>query len=242
MRVKSRLNFAELWFTFSVLQPGPSTRKEEDGRDDIQPSTVPVILQCESSVATGGRTATTCHGVVDVGKGGGDGSILSVDSTASYESSTASSSSCLSIMPHANNDGGQGVFVAENAHYFELPADRSTSAVIQRRNRISCTNTNTTNNNNNDPALLSRVHHLLFGGGSSSGNDYQNVRGIVRPAPSISSSRKIEEQREKRETDPRKVESDQLEELQQRWVPVCHLSFENVILVGHYGKLSIRYE
>ncbi|KAL5109194.1 hypothetical protein TcWFU_007373 [Taenia crassiceps] len=204
------------------IESGPPTRNGEDGRDDIQLSTVPVILQCETNVVTGGRTATTCHGVVDVGKGGGDGSVLSVDSTASYESSPASSSSCLSIMPHANNattsvnGGGQGVFVAENAHYFELPTDRNTSAVIQRRNRISCSSTNTTTSNNSDPALLSRVHHLLFGGGSSSGNDYQNVRGIVRPAPSISSSRSIEEQREEREVDPRKVESAQLEELQQR--------------------------
>ncbi|KAL5968579.1 hypothetical protein TSMEX_003643 [Taenia solium] len=202
------------------IESGPLTRNGEAGRDDIQLSTVPVILQCETSVVTRSRTAT-CHGVVDVEKGAADGGVLSVDSTASYESSTASSSSCLSIMPHTNNDavsvndGGQGIFVAENAHYFELPTDRSTSAVIQRQNRISCSNSNTTKSNSNDPALLSRVHHLLFGGGSGSRNDYQNVRGIVRPAPS-SSSRKIEEKIEERVVDPRKVGSTQLEELQQR--------------------------
>nr|CDS23221.1 synaptic ras gtpase activating protein syngap [Echinococcus granulosus] len=202
------------------IESGTSTRNGEDGRDDAQLSTVPVILQCETPVVTGARTATTVHGAVD--KGGGDGSVLSVDSTASYESSTVSSS-CLSIMPHGNNVNtvgangrGQGVFVTENAHHFELPTNRSTSAVIQRGSRISCSNTNTTNSNNNDPALLSRVHRLLFGGGSGSGNDYQNVRGIVRPAPSTSSSMKFEEQREEKEVDPRKAESTQLEALQQR--------------------------
>lgn len=163
-----------------------------------------MILQCETP------------GNLDFRKGG-DGSILSVDSAASYESS---SSSCLSMMPQANNSttpgisgGGQSVFVAENTHYFELPTDRVSPAMIQRGCRIPNTSANATNTaNNSDQALLNRVHNLLFGGNGSR-NEYQNVRGMVRPITSttVTNPAKISEKHELQIS-----ETSQLEVLQQK--------------------------
>ncbi|VUZ39302.1 unnamed protein product [Hymenolepis diminuta] len=185
-------------------ETGSSIRNGDEIQESIQLSTVPVILQCETP------------GNFDFRKGG-DGSILSVDSAASYESS---SSSCLSMMPQANNSttpgisgGGQSVFVAENTHYFELPTDRVSPAVTQRGCRIPNTSANATNTaNNSDQALLNRVHNLLFGGNGSR-NEYQNVRGMVRPVTSttVTNPAKISEKHELQIS-----ETSQLELLQQK--------------------------
>ncbi|KAM3176471.1 hypothetical protein ACTXT7_006460 [Hymenolepis weldensis] len=185
-------------------ETGSSICNGDEIQESIQLSTVPVILQCETP------------GNLDFRKGG-DGSILSVDSAASYESS---SSSCLSMMPQANNSttpgisgGGQSVFVAENTHYFELPADRVSPAIAQRGCRIPNTSANAANTvSNSDQALLNRVHNLLFGGNGSR-NEYQNVRGIVRPVTSTTTtnSAKISEKHELQIS-----ETSQLEVLQQK--------------------------
>lgn len=106
------------------------------------------------------------------------------------------------------NDGGQSVFVAENAHYFELPAGRITPATAQRGCRISNSNANVANNN--DQALLSRVHSLLFGG--TGGNEYQNVRGLARPVSSTAAPYAMKS--EKQEKQP--SETSHLEAFQQK--------------------------
>ncbi|VUZ39303.1 unnamed protein product [Hymenolepis diminuta] len=124
------------------------------------------------------------------------------------------------MMPQANNSttpgisgGGQSVFVAENTHYFELPTDRVSPAVTQRGCRIPNTSANATNTaNNSDQALLNRVHNLLFGGNGSR-NEYQNVRGMVRPVTSttVTNPAKISEKHELQIS-----ETSQLELLQQK--------------------------
>lgn len=187
----------------------------DDLRESHELSTVPVILQCEDPIPPSGchtTTAATATSIVpDSRRRGGDGSVLSAGSTPSYESSSASSSSCLSIMPPSNNGGGQGVFIAENAHYFELPAERGIPSVSQRGFGIPTSNQPPSSGSSN-PALLSRVHHLLFGNGNSS-NDYQNVRHLVKSSPS---TRRPERHQMQNTSDWRDPEATQLEVLQQR--------------------------
>ena len=185
-----------------------------------------MILQCETPITTPGNHPPTT--TVPGRRKCGDGSILSVDSTPTYESSSASSSSCLSMMPPTNNaginGGGQGVFVAENAHYFELPTERGMSPMGQRG--LSASSASATAGGNSNPALLSRVHHLLFGGGSGGGcenssNDYQNVRHFIRSSPTPRRSKNQHGQGGN--VDSRDSEASQLEVLQQRLAVHCFI-------------------